>query len=217
MATLADLKTRIVAELMRDDLDSGGDLESHMVSTIGRACEYYADRRFWFNAIVTTVDTVGGTATVAIPATVRRVDRVTIPAHNVELTEAILGEVDDIDSVTQGRPERYAYHNDSLRLFRVPDAIYTLRIYGVAQIAAPATGTDTSVWTNEAQDLICAHTKAALLRFPFRDPNGVALAIAEEQDALARLLRETGKRLKSNLRGPADAPWSRNRYDSSLA
>jgi len=104
MATLADMKARIVAELMRDDLDSGGDLESHMVSTIGRACEYYADRRFWFNAIVTTVDTVGGTATVAIPATVRRVDRVTIPAHNVELTEAILGEVDDIDSVTQGRP-----------------------------------------------------------------------------------------------------------------
>jgi hypothetical protein len=210
MATYAELKTRIITEMVRDDLSD--DLATQLTTHIARACEYYANQRFWFNAIVTTVNTVANTATVAIPTTVRRIDRLTIPANYVELIESTLPDLDDVGHTTVGRPERYAYYNDYVRLYPVPDAIYTLRIYGTAQIAAPSSDSDTNVWTTEAQDLIVAHTKMTLSRDQFRDPEGTQLFMGAVQDSLTRLRRETAQRLRTQLRAKADAPWSRIDY-----
>lgn len=210
MATFADQKTRIATELVRDDIASGGALESLLEQHYQDAVEYYASERYWFNAIVTTVNTVAGTQTVALPSGVRKVERVTYPADDRELIETILGELNDSD--TSGSPEYYAYYNDSLRLYPKPDAVYTLNIYGVAEIAAPTTGTDTNIWTNEAAPLIRAHTKLTLCRSVFRDPEGTQLAMAETADARQALRRETTRRLVSKLRMPADAPFGYNRF-----
>lgn len=208
MATLGEMKTRIATEMVRDDLT--GDLADQLALHISRACEYYANQRFWFNAVVATVNTAANTATVAIPATVRRIDRLTIPASYVEIKEATLPDIDDVASVTTGRPRLYAYYNDSLRLYPVPDAVYTLQVYGLAQIEAPAADGDTNVWTDEAQDLICAHVRMTLYRDQFRDPEGAKMAIGATQDALDRLQRETAQRLRTQLRPRPDAPWSAN-------
>ena len=89
MATLADLKTRIIAEMVRDDL--ADDLAAQLLIHIQRACEYYADELFWFNSLVASVNTVASTATVNIPVTFRRVDQVVIPAYYTELKENTLG------------------------------------------------------------------------------------------------------------------------------
>lgn len=203
MATLLDLKMRVAAELNRDDLED--DLSSVLATHINQACEYYADRRFWFNAIVTTMPTVANTATAAIPATVRRIDRLTIPSLGVELVETVLEDVDCPTSQT-GQPRRYSYYNDTVRLFPVPGGVYTLQIYGVAQIAAPATDAASNIWTTEAYDLITAQVKMTLCRGVLRDPDGAQLAIAEVQDSLARLERETATRLVTPLRMPDGFP-----------
>lgn len=196
MTTLADLKTRIIAEMVRDDLSD--DLATQLLTHIQRACEYYADEKFWFNSIIASAVTVAGTATVNVPDSMRRVDRVSIPAYYTELIEVTLGDL-DIDT-TQSIPRGYAYYNDALKFYPIPDAVYTLSLYGLAQVDAPAVDADTSIWTNEAQDLIVGRTKMTLFRGQFRDPEGTQLAIAETQEAFAKLKRETARRLETRLR-----------------
>jgi hypothetical protein len=211
MATLDDLKTRIITELSRDDLED--TLAAQLTTHISRACEFYANQRFWFNAVVATASTTANVETVAIPAGVRRIDRMTIPASYAEVQEAILPDLDNVASVTTGRPTHYAYYNDSVRLYPVPDSAYTLRIYGLAQIDAPVDDTDENAWTEEAQDLIVSHTKMTLCRDQFRDAEGTQLAMGATQDALKRLQRETAQRLRTQLQPRSDAPWSRGRVD----
>jgi uncharacterized protein (DUF885 family) len=196
MTTLADLKTRIIAEMVRDDLSD--DLAAQLLIHIQRACEYYADEKFWFNSIIESAATVAGTATVNVPATMRRVDRVSIPAYYTDLIEVTLGDL-DTDTV-QSIPRGYAYYNDALKFYPIPDAVYTLSLQGIAQVDAPAVDADTSIWTNQAQDLIVARTKMTLYRGQFRDPEGTQLAIAEVQEVFNKLKRETAKRLETKLR-----------------
>lgn len=196
MATLLDLKTRIIGEMSRDDLED--DLSSILATHIARACEYYSDTKFWFNSIATTVNTVAATATVAIPSTVRIIERITLPAYNMDLQELTLRELDDY--TVQSIPKYYSYYNDSLRFSPIPDAIYTLNLYGIAKVAAPATDATENIWTTEAQDLIVGQTKMTLCRGVLRDTMGVELALGEVKDALTRLKRETARRLETPLR-----------------
>lgn len=196
MTTLADLKTRIIAEMVRDDL--ADDLADQLLIHIQRACEYYADEKFWFNAIIDSAVTVAGTATIDVPASMRRVDKVSIPAYYTELIEVTLGDL--ATDTTQSIPRGYAYYNDALKFYPVPDAVYTLSLQGLAQVDAPAIDADTSIWTNEAQDLIVARTKMTLYRGQFRDPEGTQLAIAETQEVFSKLKRETARRLETKLR-----------------
>jgi hypothetical protein len=196
MTTLADLKTRIIAEMQRDDLSD--TLADQLLIHIQRACEYYADEKFWFNALVASVSTVASTATVDIPTTFRRVDQVVIPSYDTELTENTLGNMPIYP--VYGLPNQYAYYNDQLTLYPIPNAVYSLELTGLAAVAAPADDADTSIWTNQAQDLIVARTKMTLFRGQFRDGEGTQLAIAETQEVFAKLKRETAKRLETKLR-----------------
>lgn len=198
MATLGDIKARIITEMSRDDL--ADDLAGQLTTHIMRAIEYYSDTRFWFNAAFGTATATPGSATVAIPAGIRRIDRVTIPAEQVDLVETTFPLVVDLHDTTAARPRLYAYYNDSIWLSPVPDSAYELNFYGIAQISQPAGDTGSTVWTNEAQDLIVNHTKMTLCRDQFRDPEGTQLALGAAQDASKRLRRETARRLATNLR-----------------
>lgn len=201
MATLAEIKTRIIAETNRDDL--ADDLASQLILHIQRACEFFADEHFWFNAIVTTANTTPGSDLVAVPATVRRVERLTIPAQFAEVVEVQLGQIEVLDGAQTALPWRYAYYNNQLKLWPIPDQAYTLQITGLAQIDAPAADGDSNAWTEEAQDLIVARASMTLYRDQFRDTDGVQLAASASKEALARLKRETGRRLRTPLRACA--------------
>lgn len=196
MTTLADIKTRIIAETQRDDLSD--TLADQLLIHIQKACRYYQNEKFWFNSIIDDAVTVAGTATVNVPATMRRVDRVTIPAYDTDLIEVTLADL-GIDTV-QSVPRGYAYYNDALKLYPIPDAVYTLELTGLADVDAPAVDADTSIWTNEAADLIVARAKMTLYRDQFRDPEGTQLAQADVQEVFAQLKRETAKRLETKLR-----------------
>ena len=205
MATLADLKTRIITETNRDDLSD--TLATQLLTHIQRACEYYADELFWFNSLVANVVTVSHTATVAIPVTFRRIDQVVLPAYFTEIQEKTLGNM-PIGTI-YGVPNCYAYYNDTLTFYPIPNAVYTLELTGLAQIDAPVAAGDTSVWTDEAQDLIVSRAKMTLYRDQFRDPEGTQMAIGATQEHFAKLKRETAKRLETKLTGRA----ARRRYN----
>jgi hypothetical protein len=203
MVTFATQKTRIADEMVRSDLAAGGAREGLLEQHYQDAVAHYANDKFWFNSVLTTVNTVATVATVNIPATVRRVEKITIPALQRTLREVTMADIPKWEDVT-GVPEVYAYFNDQLRFYPVPDAVYTLQLYGLAQIAAPSANADDNIWTNEAAPLIRAHTKATLYRGVYRDPEGTQLALAEEIDALDRLRRETARRLDMPLTA---RPW----------
>lgn len=196
MATYLELRQRIITELARDDLED--DLVTTLAKHCEQACEYYADTKFWFNSVITTVDTVANTATVAIPAGVRIIERVTVPAYDTCLREVTLMELGD-DTI-YALPSCYSYYNDTMRFYPIPDQAYTLNIYGVSQVDTPSADDDTNIWTTEAEHLIAAHVKASLCRGVFRDPEGYQLAAGEVTDALRRLRRETARRLETPLR-----------------
>lgn len=198
MAYYSDMKARIISEMIRDDLADGEEFEAQLALHVHQACEFYAARKFWFNSVVTTATTTADVQDMDIPAGVRVVERVTIPSIYTTVQEVQLGMIEEIE--VSGAPQYYAYYNNALRFWPIPDQAYTVKIYGIAQIDAPALAADTSVWTNEAQDLIVGRVKKNLCRAQFRDADGAALAASEEQEAYDRLLRETSRRLETPMR-----------------
>lgn len=196
MATLGDLKTRIKTEMVRTDLDD--ELASTLALHIQRACEFFADERFWFNAYIGSLSTIPGSRTVDVPVSIRRVDRVSIPSLLVEVREVLLTEFPDF--IASSIPQVYAYDNDALIMYPTPDQAYSLRLVGTKQIDAPVNDSDSNEWTNEAQDLIVARAKMTLYRDQFRDLEGVEIAKSATQEELTRLKRETARRLEIPLR-----------------
>jgi len=198
MTTYSALKTRIVTEMVRDDLAAGEALEDTLDTHFGMACEYYADEKFWFNSLIATATTTASTINVALPAAFRRIDRVTLTAYDTELIPTTIGDFEDY--ATTAIPTHWAWYNDNIRLYPTPDATYTLRFYGIAQVDAPSGDADENIWTTEAQHLIVAHTKMSLARGVFRDAGGVELFQGEAIDQLKKLRRETARRLSVPLR-----------------
>lgn len=214
MATLGDLKAAIIADMDRDDLadESAATLTRH----IRAAIEYYADQQFWFNQAVVSVSTVADVATVAIPASMRVVDRVAARFNN--LTPIELSDFpDDGGQPLKGAPQCYAFDGGDLRLFPTPDAVYPLGLYGIAQINAPAQDVDSNAWTTEAFALIAARVRFTLYRDVFRDPEGAEMAMGGLQEALTELKMQSERRLRTRpvmrLTRPSGMPVRRYATD----
>jgi hypothetical protein len=187
MPTLFDLKQRIVIETNRDDIAQGGELESLLANAIVRAIEFHADELFWFNRATVAAETAVELATVAIPAGLR------IPL-SIAFEGALLRKIaaeDMLGLSGGGRPLLWAEEDGAIRLWPVPDAIYPLTVTGVAELGVPDGANE---WTEAGCDLIAARVRMLLFRDTFRDLEGVQLAASAEEEALARLRRETRRR-----------------------
>ena len=206
MATLGALKARVVSQTVREDLDAGEDYEAELASAISEAINEYASRRFWFNQIATTVSTAASTATVAIPSTVRIIE--SVHYGKVELLKRAYEEIAHLELT--GQPRYWAEDGDNIRLHPIPDAVYSLKIVGVAEIGVPDDDDSSNAWTTEGERLIINQTIANLMRFPFRDADGYAMAAGIVSDELARLQRETAKRRLTPLRSPSASVWTRS-------
>jgi len=192
MATYADLKQRIVTEMSRDDL--ADDLATLLAQHIAETCDFYSDMRFWFNQIVEPIVTVSGDSEVAVPATVRIVDRVAGPYG--DLTPVTLTKFTDAGETTRsGTPTSYTWLSGNLRFDPVPDDAIDMTIYGIAQIDAPANDADSNAWTNEAAGLIVNHTKMTLYSGQLRDAGGASAAADAVRWHLDQLKRKTTRRL----------------------
>ena len=204
MATLTQLYARIILDLNRDDMGSGGELEQAMIDAVADAIEIHAGELFWFNRASGTVSTVAGAATVALPAGMRIAQAVTwlgaplrkIPLEKIEAAENVAAPV-------TGPPCRWAEDGAGIHLWPTPAAIYPLAVHGIADLGVPA---GSNAWTVEAYRLILAEAKKILCRGPLRDPDGLALAADAAREALAALRRETGRRGGAPLAADLPAP-----------
>lgn len=201
MATITALYTRLILELNRDDMGSGGELEQAKIDAVARAIEHHADELFWFNRTSGTKATVGGTATIALPTGMRIATSVSY--NQVPLVKVRLDQIQHLTDT--GEPTQWAENDGAIQLYPVPSGVYTLSLYGIADLGVPAS---TNEWSTEAYDLIIATAKKNLCRGPLRDFDGAAAAKDEEDDALTHLRRETRRRgitaLVSDIPVPRD-------------
>lgn len=207
---LGDLKARIAEEADRDELLAGGTLENRLAETIARAVEHYADEDFWFKRGEGSASTVGAEDYVDLPATIRVAEDVVYLGNALVKVplEEILGRTES------GQPTHWAENGDDIQLWPIPDAVYSLSVFGAAKVAAPTADADETVWTNEAYDLIAARVRFLLFRDVFRDVEGTQLAAQAESEALSKLRKETRRRSVTSLRSRGDEPWTaRTRFN----
>ncbi len=204
MATLLELKTRIRLETNKDDIASDGEAETALITAITQAIEYYSAERFWFNRASGTANTSASTAAIALPAGIRYPRAVSY--LSTLLRRADLGEI-EYRSET-GPPSRWAENEGAIQLWPIPDATYTLAVYGLAATGIPASDGAANIWTVEALDLICARAKFLLYRDVWRDMDAVHLAASAEGEALSSLPNDPRRRGIAPLRSSGDEPWS---------
>lgn len=201
MATLADLKLRVVSEMTRDDLED--DLADLLETYILRAIEHYQGERFWFNYGSASANATSGNSEVAMPATMRVIDIVRLSTGEV-LTKVQMSDI--LATSSSGTPTHYAEFGDGIYLFPTPASNMTLTLFGTKYVTPPAADTDSTVWTVQAYDLINARTKRTLYADKFRDLAAAAVAKTEEDEVLARLKLETERRNDTPLRLPGHFP-----------
>lgn len=213
MATLGDLKTRIISETTRDDL--ADDLAAQFQNIIARSIEQYAAERWWFNERRVLIPTVAGQGFVTWPVgltAARWIDGLYLE-QNAGATRWPLAarSIDEFEELSQpnvtGQPTDYLVADTDIRLFPIPNRIYNLAADIIADVTpALVADTDANAWTNQGQDLITAQAKLRLYRdylsANVNDPR-IVLANAQERDAYSRLRAESTRRTATGRLQPA--------------
>lgn len=191
MSTFGVMKTRLIDEMLRDDLTA-----DQLGNAINDAIELQEGERYGFNEkryrILTVAtqeyyDLTGPTlltsagAAVETGETLLEIDDifVTISSSPYRLTPRTMQHMNEWQSATsQGPPAEYTVYGRQLRLGRIPDQAYTLDLMGLARLGPnPLSGdSDTNAWMTEGGGIIRGQAKLILYRDLLRDDEGVALA-----------------------------------------
>ena len=205
MTTLTVLKARIADEMARSDIP---DLIANSISS---AIAYYQRKRFYFNELdsvtFSTVDTQAeytSSDNAYIPY-LYDIDAitVTVSSNNYEMDQISPEEWRILYNTTAtGQPECFAYFNQKLRLYPIPNDVWTVRIQAHVRIAAPATdGEASNVWMIDAEELIRARAKYDLYCV-LGDNKQASMANAWEQQALISLNALSNSMMKTGYITP---------------
>jgi hypothetical protein len=213
MTTRATMKAEIIDDMERDASADG----ARVLSAISTSIKFYQPKRFFFNeSRSVTFATVNGTDTYDfgtgqdITTEFYKIDGAFIlegvQQHQMWPIDYLDLEV-LIDSSTPatGRPTRFAYINRALRLYRVPDAAYTVRLDGHVKVAEPSTDNEAdNLWFTEAYELIRCRSKAYLYTHVFPKPEMAAMMRIAEKDALDALKGATQDKIGTGQIIPTD-------------
>lgn len=205
MGTLSQLKARIATDLVRDDLTA------EIANAIDDAIRQRESERFWFNQTrsltLTTVNAQGdyGAADLAAIPNMVRLDALFMTDAGTMLYPLDRFEPRDFECLPAcaGRPTAFTFIDDTIRLWPVPNAAYTLRLHAHRRLDALADG-DSNAWTTEAVDLIRETAKGFLYSDPLRDMEGMQVANGKAELALGNLRRETSARISTGVIRPSD-------------
>lgn len=157
-----------------DELGGRSDLATQIAACIGDAVAVYQGHRFKFSESrdVGQFNTVIGqefytASTNANIATLLAFDYVTVTLGNMNLALS-RRQPEDIELLSQtgtmsGMPLAFAYYNEMLRFYPVPDAVYPIVMAGHMNIAAPAAdATAGNRWMLDGERLIRSRAKYEL-------------------------------------------------------
>lgn len=206
--TYSDMQSRIADELARSDLTS--QIQNAILSAI----LFYQSNRFWFNedrSIVFT--TVSGqefytsSDNASIP-NLLEIDAITLTSNSnrYDLTARPYEYLEKISvnaSIT-GLPTDYAYYNQQLRLYPVPNGAYSTRISALKRLTTLSLGSDTNAWTTDGEELIRCRAKMDLFSSVVRDPDMAQIMMLRENAARDALYQETSRRIGTGYVMPTE-------------
>lgn len=192
MSTYGTMQTRIADEIKRTDLTSQIQL------AILSAVNFYKTDRFWWNESRSDASTVADQEYYGLPADFLALDfiGVTVSSRYYQLVPKSAHEIDEINwgaGTYTGYPAYFALYENNLRLYPIPNAVYTLRIAYLKQLTALSASADSNEWTVTAEELIRLHAKADLLENVIRGPEAVG-----ESQALRFREREVYSQVRFN-------------------
>lgn len=192
MSTLTIMKARIADELARSDLTS------QIAYAITDAIEAYEDERFYFNESRTIdLTTVANQEfydenDLAAFANLVDIDYVTIfigdqPFQLVGMTPE-RAEWSSSNGTSTGQPTWYAYYAEQMRLYPVPNEVWTVKIAGAVKVAPPATDEETgNAWMTKAARLIRSRAKLELALHVLHDEEMAATLSQAVEEAKEQL------------------------------
>ena len=112
-------------------------------------------------------------------------------------------EVLSDNTAATGQPSCYTYFNKQIRLYPIPDAVYTIRLQlGPYRLTALANPTDNNAWLDEAYDLMKARAKYRLYKNTLKDAALAVEALNDFNEQHALLKAETSSRNGSGFIRP---------------
>lgn len=208
MSTLAELKAEIA-----DDLDRT-DLTDQIEREISKAIRFYQSKRFYFNETRdVTFSTVAAQALYGVDDAPEipqffEIDQICAEdgTQKYELDEISpkVWEVATGSGGTSAKPISWAYFDQSIGLYPIPDGAVTIRLIGHIKKAEPEDDTEEdNVWMVEAFDLIRAHVCATLALKKLRDSTLFQAQTTAVGMELSRLLSETAGKVGAGFVTPS--------------
>lgn len=200
MATLADLRDRVIRETNRDELlDAPGVSQTDANSgtldlCIQQAIKFYETSRFTFTESRTVSATAQNNEYVALPTGLQVIDQLSVQvgSNRYPLRVQAYQTIEEWNgyATTSGQPTDYAVSQDQIRLYPIPNTAYPLVFLGIKTVS-PALDytvpTSENAWTVQGYDLIAARTRYLLYRDYFRDDQGASIALGAQMEAEADL------------------------------
>jgi hypothetical protein len=198
--TYGTMQDRIADELDRTDMTT------QIQRAIKSAIKAYEQTRFWFNESRSfTFSTVDGQEFYTssdnsdIPS-ILAIDTVqlAISGSDKYLLERVSYEEIEATSANgtadEGQPTWFCYYNKELRLYPIPDAVYTVRVSGVWSLSDLSLTTDTNNWMTNGEILIRQRAKRIIYTDVILDPEAAQIAATSEKEEFRELIRGTNFR-----------------------
>jgi hypothetical protein len=213
MSTYGTMKTRIADEFVNESITT-----AQIENAIKSAVKHYEREAFWFNQKVGTFATVAAqeyytTAANADIPDIVRIDSMRSSEGN--LLRAV--SFDHIEQMQDGSvtspPGFYTRYKDQIRLYPIPDAVYTMTMAYIYKLTTLSADADTNAWTDECEEMIRQASKR-ILSTDILHADDMAQRYAElERVAYDRIRSENKDRSPQKLLRADGIPVSGNSFD----
>jgi hypothetical protein len=222
MTTYVILRNRIADDVRSVSTAAASDISTQIASEVLSAIAFYERAPFYFNetsgiTFNTVVDQENySSSDLAAIATLVKITalKVTLSGVKYPVTPVDFDTIEDSqDGTVKGLPRNFAYYNQRIRLYPIPDAVRVMTMAHVRRLTALSADGDSNAWTTDAEELIRARASRKLFETTVRNVERATIAGAQEQEALRVLKRETRLRRSNNIQRVDAALVSRGGYD----
>lgn len=196
-----------MADAVADDIDdTQGEYTGQIQKAIFSAIRYCEREPYYFNetrditfATVSGQEWYGAADSAQIPKLVA-IQELYLEGTTLErrcMSRTYNEEIERFSDNTadRGEPYEWAYFNRQIRLYPIPDRLYTVRMQiNPYRLDPIVNAEDTNAWFTEAFDMIKARAKYILNKDTLKDAAMAAEALNDFQDAKDSLKAETSRR-----------------------
>lgn len=199
----SSLQSLVADDLMRSDLTT--QIQTEIVGAVN----YFQNERFYFNEDRSVSFTTASAQEFYSSADNSNIDDyleidsivTTVNGTRYKLDRTTYDELErkSTNTSTTGYPQEFAYYNQQIRMYPIPNGSYGSRISGVLRFAQLSAAGDTNAWTRmaDAGHLIRWEAERRIYSTIIKDDENAMRCARNAGQELTRLREETNRRLSS--------------------